>query len=78
MNKPHWFRTMLTGKDNFSIDIGRVLLALLILAYMAFQAWQMREHADLFNPLTFGSGAAALLGGAAILFSWKAKTEPGA
>ena len=69
-------KQMFTGKDNKTIDLGRVLWAKAVVAFLAIGFYGIYEG----NPmdyLAFGTGLAAVLaaGGAAI--GLKAKTEPG-
>lgn len=68
---------LFTGRDNTTWDLGRVLWAKMALSYVALSAWQV-THGGAFEPVAWGTGAAALLaaGGAAI--GLKAHTEPGA
>lgn len=65
-----------TGKDNQTVDIGRVLWAISVLSFvvMGFAGVYKGQVTDY---LQYGSGIAAVLaaGGAAIGF--KGKTEPG-
>jgi hypothetical protein len=69
-------KQMFTGKDNKTLDLGRVLWAKAVIAFLAIGFYGIYEG----NPmdyLAFGTGLAAVLaaGGAAI--GLKAKTEPG-
>jgi len=66
---------MFTGKDNQTIDLGRVLWAKAVIAFLGLAFYGVYKG----NPvdyMAFGTGLAAVLaaGGAAIGF--KAKTEP--
>ena len=68
-------KQMFTGKDNKTLDLGRVLWAKAVVAFMALAFYGVYKG----NPvdyMAFGTGLAAVLaaGGAAIGF--KAKTEP--
>lgn len=67
---------LFTGKDNLTWDLGRVLWAKMALAYVGLSGWHV-IHATAFDPVAWGTGAAAVLaaGGAAI--GLKAHTEPG-
>lgn len=70
------FKQAFTGKDNETIDIGRILWAVSVLSFvvMGFAGVYKGQVTDY---LQYGSGIAAVLaaGGAAIGF--KGKTEPG-
>jgi hypothetical protein len=69
-------KQMFTGKDNKTLDLGRVLWAKAVVAFLAIGFYGIYKG----NPmdyLAYGTGLAAVLaaGGAAI--GLKAKTEPG-
>jgi len=68
-------KQMFTGKDNKTLDLGRVLWAQAVLAFLGLAFYGVYKG----NPvdyMAFGTGLAAVLaaGGAAIGF--KAKSEP--
>ena len=68
-------KQMFTGKDNKTLDLGRVLWAKAVVAFLGLAFYGVYKG----NPvdyMAFGTGLAAVLaaGGAAIGF--KAKTEP--
>lgn len=70
------FRQLFTGKDNKTLDLGRVLWAKSVLVLLAVALVQVYKG----NPIdfmNFGAGIAAVLaaGGAAI--GLKSNTEPG-
>lgn len=69
------FRTAITGADNESTDIGRVLWATLVLAMIAFEGWRV-VHGGVFDALSFSAAAAAILGGGAGALHLKKSTEP--
>ena len=73
-----FFRTLLTGKDNLSADIGRVLFAAAVAAGISLEVYSVVWKGAAFDPVSFGGAISALLvsGGAGL--SLKAKTEPGA
>lgn len=68
-------KAMFTGKDNATIDLGRVLWAKMSIVYcVATFVSQQQGH-----PLQFelwAAGAAALLAGGGGALALKAKTEP--
>jgi hypothetical protein len=72
------FLTALTGRDNVSIDIGRVVWSGLSVALAAFEGHAVIWLHQPFDPVAFATGAGAILaaGGAAI--GMKAHAEPGA
>jgi hypothetical protein len=69
-------RTLFTGKDNTSYDLGRVLWAFLTVALIAYQAYAI-SRGQPFEPITFSTAAGAILAGGAGALSLKHKTEPG-
>ena len=69
-------KQLFTGKDNKTLDLGRVLWAKAVLAFVSIGFYGIYKG----NPmdyLAYGTGLAAVLaaGGAAI--GLKSKTEPG-
>jgi hypothetical protein len=72
-----FLRHIFTGKDNATIDIARVLLASGVLSFIGFAGWHVvGNHA--FDPMAYGTGFGALLGGGCAGIGLKGKTEPGA
>jgi hypothetical protein len=69
-------KTLFTGKDNTSYDLGRVLWAFLTIALVGHEAAAI-YHGQPFNPITFATASAAMLAGGAGALSMKRKTEPG-
>lgn len=70
-----FLRLLLTGKDNETYEITRVLLFvgyLCFLIFSAFDVFILRE----FNPLDFSIGLTGILFGGASGIAIKAKTEP--
>lgn len=67
---------LFSGRDNATLDIGRILWMKVVVAYIALSGWHV-VHAGGFDPVAWGTGGAALLaaGGAAI--GLKAHAEPG-
>ena len=75
MSMSKWIRDLFTGKDNKTVDLGRVLWAKSVVAYLAIAFYQVHIG----NPIDFvshGAGISGILaaGGAAI--GLKANTEP--
>jgi len=69
-------KTLFTGKDNTSYDLGRVLWAFLTVALVVQEAVAVYRGQP-FDPITFSTASAAMLAGGAGALSLKAKTEPG-
>ena len=68
-------KNMFTGKDNKTLDLGRVLWAQAVMAYLAVAIYNVHNGAVI-DFIAFGTGISAVLaaGGAAI--GLKASTEP--
>lgn len=71
-----WLRTMMAGRDNVSIDVGRVLFAAAIAAIIGLEIFAVVWRAQAFDPVQFGGAVASLLlaGGASLAV--KGHTEP--
>ena len=75
-NVPGVLRSMLSGKDNVSIDVMRVLVGMFGIALVTFTArgvWM----SGAFDPLGFVGACGGLLTSAAAALRIKAPTEPG-
>lgn len=70
-------KQMFTGKDNKTLDLGRVLWAKAVVAFLAIGFYGI-YNGNPMDYLAYGTGLAAVLaaGGAAI--GLKSKTEPDA
>lgn len=70
-----FFRLLLTGRDNKTYEIGRVLLFLGVLCFLFLSVYDaLTSHR--FDPMGFSAGLAGLLFGGAGGIAVKAKTEP--
>jgi hypothetical protein len=71
-----WLRTMMSGRDNVSIDVGRVLFAGTIATAIALEVFVVVVRGDHFDLVQFGGALASLLlaGGASLAV--KGHTEP--
>ena len=74
---PGVIRSMLSGKDNVSVDVMRVLVGLFGVSLVVFTAWAVWKSGT-FEPIGFVGGCTGLLTGAAAALRIKAPTEPGA
>ena len=70
-----FFRLMLTGKDNQTYEIGRVLLLVGVMSFMMFGAYDV-FWAHHFDPVNYSAGLTGLLFGGSGGIAVKAGTEP--
>lgn len=70
-----FLRLLLTGKDNETYEIGRVLLFIGYLCFLIFSSYDVfvLHH---FDPLDFSTGLTGVLFGGASGIAIKARTEP--
>jgi hypothetical protein len=66
-----------TGRNNATVDLGRVAWAAVTLHYLWLSAWHV-VTAHSFDPMRCAMGAAAVLAGGGVTLGAKAGTEPGA
>jgi hypothetical protein len=71
----HFFHLLLTGKDNQTYEIARVLLFIGYMSLIVFTAYDVFASHH-FDPLDYSAGLAGLLFGGAGGIAVKAKTEP--
>lgn len=69
------FTQMFSGKDNKTIDLGRVLWAKLVLVFAGATIYAIIEG-QTFDPALWGVGAGAVLAAGGAGIAAKAKTEP--
>jgi hypothetical protein len=67
---------LLTGKDNQTLDVGRVALAASVAVFLALAIYSVVVLHDHWDPQAFGIGIASVLGGGGAGLALKAKTEP--
>ena len=65
----------LTGRDNATFDIARVLWALGAISFVAYAGWIV-IHTGAFDPQTYGAGFGLIMGSGGGSVWAKAKTEP--
>lgn len=70
-----FFKDLFTGKDNRTYDIGRVLWFQSIQAFMGISIYAIYKGGT-FDPVLWGAGLAALLGGGGAAIGLKSTTEP--
>jgi hypothetical protein len=71
----NFFRQMFTGKDNRTIDIGRILWFESIQAFIGLTIYHIYNH-GVFDPVTWGGGLAALLAAGGAALGLKGGVEP--
>lgn len=71
-----FFTDILTGLDNQTYDIARVLWAISCIALIFYEGWSVIVNKQPFSATDFGGGAAGVLAGGGIGVASKAVTEP--
>jgi hypothetical protein len=71
-----FFKDCLTGKDNTTFDIGRILASGFCIAYIIYPALEIFHCGAPFHSQDWAIGAAALLGGSGAFLYLKKETEP--
>ena len=71
----NWVKSAVTGKDNESVDIGRVALVLGCLAYLCFEGYIV-DKTGVFDMINFSLGYGGLLGAGSGALYLKKSTEP--
>jgi hypothetical protein len=71
-----FLRTLLTGKDNLTYDVARVLLFLGGIVFLFCTVIAVMQSLQ-FDMEKFGYGLGALLGGGGVGLGAKGHTEPG-
>ena len=68
--------TLFTGKDNKSLDIGRIIWFISVISFIvfAFLGLYMEKPTDY---IAYGTGLSALLAAGGAALGLKGKTEPG-
>lgn len=70
-----FFVHMLTGKDNCTFDVSRVLLLASGVTFLGLSIYHAIAHGQ-FDPTNFGIGAGATMGGGAAGVAVKGAHEP--
>ena len=76
MTVEHFFRTMVTSRDNRSIDIGRVLFALAIFSAIGLEVFVVTIRGTAFDLVAFCGGVSSLLVAGGASLAVKGSTEP--
>lgn len=69
-------RNLLTGTDNQSWELGRVLWAIGTIALIIYQGIAIWSKGQTFSPIEFGTGAAAILAAGGFGVAQKDKAHP--
>ncbi|WP_020474575.1 hypothetical protein [Zavarzinella formosa] len=72
-----FIKDCLTGKDGESFDIGRALWMAGALAFIGLSLYSL-YRGGAFDPINWGTGYGAILGGGGAGVAMKSKTEPDA
>lgn len=68
---------LLTGIDNRTYDLARVLGLVFGVEFAFLAAWAILKNKQAFDAVAFGGGAAAVLGAIGVAIKLKSNTEPG-
>lgn len=71
-----WLHKLVTGKDNQTPDIVRVLGALMGIQFIVNSGWDLVVHSHEFDATAYGTGAAALLAAIGAALGLKHRAEP--
>lgn len=69
-------KDLVTLANGVDYDIGRVMWALGVAAFLLFEGWDVIAHSKAFDMTAFGTGFAAIMVSGAGSLALKAKTEP--
>ena len=70
-----WLRKLLSGPDNVTPDIARVLALLGVVTYLGLSTWHaIKDHT--FDPEAYGIGLGTVLTAAGAFIGIKGHTEP--
>jgi hypothetical protein len=69
------FLQAFSGKDNETLDIGRILWAAGVASYIVFAGFVV-YHSKGFDGITYGTGFAAVLAAGGVTLKLKNDTEP--
>ena len=71
-----FLRSALSGRDNVSIDIGRVLLSAAVFSFIGLETFSVVVRKAAFDPMSFSGAMVGLLTGGAAALLIKKGTEP--
>ena len=73
----NFLKTVFTGKDNQSGDIGRIIWAFSTVALVFHEGWATIVAHQHFDAVSFATACGGLMAAGAAALGLKAKTEPG-
>lgn len=71
-----WVGRLITGIDNHTPDLARLLWLLMGLEFIGLAAWTVMFNHEHFDMVAFGTGAGLVLTAGGIAVAVKSKTEP--
>lgn len=71
-----WVKQLLTGKDNETLDIGRIMGGGSFLFGHFMEGWRVFVQGKDFDMQAYAIGVTALLAGLGVMLGLKAATEP--
>ncbi len=71
----NFYKNILTGKDNATYDISRVMLGLSTITFLGISIFAVIQG-QIWHPMEFGTGLSAILAGGGAGIGLKAHTEP--
>lgn len=72
----NWWRHCLTGADNKTFDIARVLAALSVLVFLGLAIYAVVKLGQAWDPQAFGVGLGAVFAAIGVCLKLKEETEP--
>jgi hypothetical protein len=66
---------LFSGKDNTTLDIGRILWAISVVTFLLLSAYSI-HNGQLFDPIAWGTGIGLVLGAGGAAIAIKSTTEP--
>jgi hypothetical protein len=73
-----WLRKLITGKDNATPDVVRILGVLMGIQFIVNAGWALAAAGQPWDPNAYGIGAGALLAAIGAALGLKARSEPDA
>jgi hypothetical protein len=76
MKLPKFIQDILTTADGITFDNVRLGMAICTVSLVGFEFYQVVIKAEAFDPVAFGTGAAALFAGGGAGIAMKKRDEP--
>ncbi len=67
-----WLKDILTERDNETAELSAVLAFLTVLVFLGLAVWKMWQTKQ-FDPISYGTGASAIIGGGGLSRLFKGK-----